>query len=151
MSSSEWAWSPTGPRGDRGAAGLDGLLRIVAALAKVLRLDVADMEEAVATDAEIDEGRLDAGLQVDHHSLVDIAHVTVLAGPFYVQLFQDAVFNDRNPAFLRLGNVDQNFFFHVLAFLFGKTGKHALAAAEGWQTGPLWIAHVSISTAVRVR
>ena len=49
----------------RPAAGLDRLVGIEAALAEVLRLDVADVQEAVAADAEIDEGRLDAGLEVD--------------------------------------------------------------------------------------
>ena len=47
------------------AVGLDRLVGIVAALAEVLRLDVADVQKAVAADAEIDERRLDARLQVD--------------------------------------------------------------------------------------
>ncbi len=98
--------------------------RIVAALAEVLRLDVADVQEAVAADAEIDEGRLDARLQVDDDAFVDVADVTVLAGPLDVQLFQDPVFNDRDPAFFRLGDVDQHFLFHGLAF-FGKTDERA--------------------------
>ena len=45
---------------------VDRLARIVASLAIVLRLDVADVEEAVAAHAEIDEGGLDARLEVDH-------------------------------------------------------------------------------------
>ena len=56
------------------------LVGIVAALAEVLRLDVADVQEAVAADAEIDERRLDARLQVDHDALVDVAYVIVLSG-----------------------------------------------------------------------
>ena len=44
------------------AAGEDGFARIVAALAEVLRLDVADVQKAVPSDAEIDKRCLDAGL-----------------------------------------------------------------------------------------
>ena len=61
------------------AAGQDRFARIVSALAKVLRLDVADVQEAVAADAEIDERRLDAGLQVDDAALVDVADEILLA------------------------------------------------------------------------
>ena len=43
-----------------GAAGLDRLVGVVPALAEVLRLDVADVQEPVAADAEVDERRLDA-------------------------------------------------------------------------------------------
>ena len=90
-----------------------GSLGIVAALAEVLRLDVADVQKAVAADAEIDERRLDARLEVDDPALVDVADVVVLAGPLDVQLFEQAVFDDRDPAFLRLRDVDQHFLFHV--------------------------------------
>ena len=106
-------------------------MRIVAALAEVLRLDVADVQEPVAAHAEIDERRLDARLQVDHDSLVDVSYVIVLSGPFDVQLFKDSVLNDRNPAFFRLGDVDQHFLFHVVAFLFGNTDQYAFAANRG--------------------
>ena len=88
--------------GPRGAGRPIGLFGIVAALAEVLRLDVADVQEAVAAHAEIDKRRLDARLQVDHDSLVDVPYVIVLAGPFDVQLFEDSVLNDRDPAFFRL-------------------------------------------------
>ena len=115
-----------GPLGTvAGTIGANGLVRLVAALAEVLRLDVADVEEAVAADAEIDEGRLDAGLQVDDHALVDVADVAVLARPLHVEFFQDAVFDDRDPAFFRLRHVDEDFFFHLIAFLFGKTDQQA--------------------------
>src|SRR6185295_5821744 len=38
----------------------------------VLVFDVADVQESVASDAEIDEGRLDAGLDIDDSALVDV-------------------------------------------------------------------------------
>ena len=95
------------------AAAAHRLARIEAALAEILRLDVADVQKAVAADAEIDERRLDARLQVDDPALVDVADVVVLAGPFDVQLFEQSIFNDRDPAFLRLRDVDQHFAFHA--------------------------------------
>ena len=113
------------------------LVGIVAALAEVLRLDVADVQEAVAADAEIDEGRLDARLQVDDYALVDVADVIVLPGALDVELFQDPVFHDRDPAFLRLRDVDQHFLFHGLAF-FGKTDERAFERQNvgGREAGP---------------
>ena len=82
-----------------------------------MRLDVADVQEAVAAHAEIDERRLDARLQVDDDALIDVAHVAVLPGALDVELFQDAVFDDRDPAFLRLRDIDQHFLFHGLCVL----------------------------------
>ena len=89
-------------RASAAAVGHDRLVGIEAALAEVLRLDVADVQKAVAADAEVDERRLDARLQVDDLALVDVADVVVLAGPLDVQLFQHAVFDDRDPALFRL-------------------------------------------------
>ena len=89
------------PRRAARAGGSRRLFRVVAALAEILRLDVADVQEAVAAHAEIDECRLDARFQVDDHPFVDVADVIVLAGPFNVQLFQNSVLDDRDPAFLR--------------------------------------------------
>jgi len=70
------------------AVGQNCLARIVAALAKILRLDVADVQEAVASHAKIDERRLDARLQVHDPSLVNITHVIALAASLQIQLFQ---------------------------------------------------------------
>ena len=74
------------------------------------------MEEAVAADREVDERGLDRRLEVDDLPLVDIARVALVAGAFDVQLFEDAVFDDRDPAFLGLEDVDQHFFFHAVSF-----------------------------------
>ncbi len=101
----------------RAAAELERLVGIEAALAIVLRLDVADVQKAVAADAEIDERRLNARFEIDDLSFVDVADVVVLAGALDVELFQDAILHDRDPAFFRLRDVDQHFLLHVLAFL----------------------------------
>src|SRR5207248_2727518 len=76
-------------------------------------------------DAEIDEGRLDAGLQVDDSPFVDVADVVVRTGPFDVELFEQSIFNDRDPAFLRLRDVDQHFAFHACMFFLVRVGDTA--------------------------
>src|SRR5262245_49878286 len=121
---------------------------IEATLAEVLRLDVADVQEPVAADAEIDEGGLDAGLQVDDASFVDVADVRFLTSTFDVQLFEESIFNDRNPAFLRLRDIDEHFAFHAwCSFLCAKVvprragrrncgpvvGASEPGAAKSWQ------------------
>jgi hypothetical protein len=93
------------------------IVRIVSALAEVLRLDIADVQKAVSADTEVDERGLNAWLQVDDLSRIDVADVIVLAGALDIELFKDAVFNDRDAAFFRLAHVDQHFFFHGFAFL----------------------------------
>ncbi len=89
------------------------LFWVIAGLSKVLGLDVTDVQEAVAADTKVDEGCLDAGFQIDNFSFVDIACIVVLTGPLGVQFFEHTVFENRNPTFLRLRNVDQHFFSHM--------------------------------------
>ena len=112
------------------------LVRIEPALAEVLGFDVADVQEPVAADAEIDKGRLDAGLQIDDDSLVDVSDVVVLPGSFDVQLLEDSILNNRDPAFFRLRDVDQHFLFHAATFLFGNTDQYAVDASFGG--GAVW-------------
>ena len=81
-------------------------------VAPVGRLDIGDVEESVAADAEIDEGGLDARLDVDDLALVDVADVALVAGALDVQLFEDAILENGDPAFLGLQHVDEHFFFH---------------------------------------
>src|SRR5690606_2371686 len=90
------------------AVAFEHLVGIVTALAEVLRLDVANVQKAVAAHAKVDEGGLDTWLQVDDRALVNVADVGILAGAFNVQFFQLAILKDGNPALLRLGDVDQN-------------------------------------------
>jgi len=103
--------------------------RIKATLAKILRLDVADMQKTVAPDPEIDECGLDARLQVDDASLVDVADVIVRAGSFDIEFFEQSILNDRDPAFLRLRHVDQHFAFHSSRFFLVRKGE--AAATDG--------------------
>jgi hypothetical protein len=101
------------------ASAVERFVGIEAALAEVLRLQVADVQESVAADAEIDKGRLDTGLDVDHAPFVDVADVDVLARSLDIQLFEDSILDDRNPALFRLRYVDQHFLLHFVAFWFG--------------------------------
>ncbi len=88
------------------AIGLDWLVGVETSLAEVLRLDITDMQKSVATDSKVDERRLDARLEVDDLAFVNVTDVIVLATALDVELFELAIFNNRNPAFLRLSDVD---------------------------------------------
>src|SRR5262249_28069202 len=80
------------------------------------RLHVGDMQESIPPDAEIDEGRLDARLDVDDTTLVNVTDIAFMAGTFDIQLFEDAVFDDGDSTFLGLQYVDQHLLLHKLPF-----------------------------------
>jgi hypothetical protein len=86
------------------------------ALLIILGLDVRDMEESIAPHRKIDERRLNRGFDVDDFSFIDIPGITLVAGPFNVELFEYAVLDDCDSAFLRLEHVDQHFFLHAVSF-----------------------------------
>ncbi len=85
---------------------VNGLVGVVSALSEILRFDVTDVQKAVAPHPEVDKGRLNARLQVDDLAFVNVSDVIVLTGPFDVEFFEYSVFDDGNPGFLRLRNVD---------------------------------------------
>src|SRR5262249_46154311 len=64
-------------------------------------------------------------------SLVDITDVIILAGALDIQLFEHAIFNDRDPALLWLGDIDQHFALHFVAIFLVPKGD----AAAGKQAG----------------
>src|SRR5262249_10242062 len=76
-------------------------------VAIVFRIDVRDVQKSVAPHAEIHERRLDARLDIHDPADVDVTDVAFLAGALDVQLFQDIVFEDGDPAFFRLEYIDQ--------------------------------------------
>jgi hypothetical protein len=91
---------------------------IVAGLPEVLGFDVTDVQEPISTDAEIDEGSLDARFDIDNLSFVDVPDPVVLAGAFGVEFFEDSILEKGNAAFFRLRNIDEHFLLHrVLCFL----------------------------------
>ena len=81
-------------------------------LFEIMRLDVANVQKSVASDAEIDERRLNALLDVDDHALINVPDVIVVRRSFDVKLFENAVFDDRDAAFFRLPRVHQHFLRH---------------------------------------
>jgi len=83
---------------------------------EVLRLDIRNVEKAVASDGEIDESGLNRRLEVDNSALIDVTRVTLVAGSFYIQLFEGAILDDRDAAFLGLEHIDQHFFLHAGSF-----------------------------------
>jgi hypothetical protein len=88
--------------------------RLVAMI--VLGFHIGDVEKAIAPHREIDEGRLDGGFEIDNLSLVDVSGVTLVASTLDIQLFEDAILDDGDPALLGLQYIDQHFFFHALSF-----------------------------------
>ena len=74
------------------------------------------MQEAVAADRKVDERGLDGRLEVDDPALVDVARIALVAGSLDVKLLENAVLDDRDPAFLGLEHVDQHFFLHAVSF-----------------------------------
>ena len=82
----------------------------------ILVLDITDVQKAVAPDAKVDEHRLDARLDIDHAASVNVPDNQFLAGAFNIQLLQNSVFHDRNPALFRLDHIDQHLFFHRSPF-----------------------------------
>jgi hypothetical protein len=82
----------------------------------ILRLDVRNVEEAVAADREVDKRRLDGRLQVDDPSFVNVACVALVAGSLHVQFLENAVLDDGDPAFFGLEHIDQHFFLHAVFF-----------------------------------
>ncbi len=85
-------------------------------MSKVLGFDVADVEESVASDSEIDEGGLDARFDIDDFAFIDVPNPVVLAGSFGVEFFKYPVFQKRNSALLGLRDIDQHFLLHRESF-----------------------------------
>ena len=65
-------------------------------------------QEAVAFAAVIDEGRLEAGLDVDHHSLVDVGLGLLPGGGFQGKLVQLALLHDANAKLLGVRGINEH-------------------------------------------
>ena len=94
------------------AAGIISVPRLEVPI--VRRLHVGHVQKSVAADAKVYERRLDAGLDIDDAALIDVPHVAFMARALHIQLFQDAVLHNGDPAFLWLEHVDQHFLLHEL-------------------------------------
>ena len=75
------------------STGIDGLDDVLVLTAEVGGHEVRDVEEAVASEAEVYEGGLDGGLDVGDASLVDVSDVRGGAGALHVEFFEAGVFD----------------------------------------------------------
>ena len=75
---------------------------------EVLRVEVGDVEEAVLALAEVDERRLDGGLDVHHASLVDVADVGRGVLALGEDLLEAPVLEERDAALLARVVVDHH-------------------------------------------
>jgi hypothetical protein len=101
--------------GDPFAAG-DQLVEPLAPF-EVDGVNVGDVEEAVSADAEIDEGGLDAGFDVDDLAAVDVADDPLVGVSFDVKFLEHPILEDGDARLLRLEAVDQHFLlFHGRPF-----------------------------------
>src|SRR5262249_1053040 len=112
-------------------AGFDQLVDATAAAATALRRlltarqdDLVDVQEAVALEADVDEGGLHAGQDVVDLALVDVADDRAAAAALDVELghLRFAAFRlrleDGDAGLATLGG-DQNRFFHLVQLSFG--------------------------------
>src|SRR4029079_10916084 len=84
----------------------DRFLDVLALAAEVGRHQVADVQEPVAPQAEIDERRLDRRLDARDTTLVNVPDVRRGAGALHVKLFELPAIQQGDAALLALGDVD---------------------------------------------
>lgn len=85
------------------------------------------MQESIASDTEIDEGGLDTWLDIYDTAFVNVADVTFVGDSLDIKLFKDSIFEDGNPGFLLLEDIDQHYFLHQCAF--AKSARHVFVFA----------------------
>jgi hypothetical protein len=71
------------------------------------------VQEAIATDAEVNKRGLNARLDVDDPTFVNVADVALVAGSLHIKLFENSVFQNGDTALLRLEDVNEHFLFHA--------------------------------------
>ena len=86
----------------------DALGGVVVLAGEVAGVDIGDVEEAVVLDAEIDERRLDGGLDVGDDADVDVADAADAGGPLGVELLEAAVLDYGDPALFAGDVVDDH-------------------------------------------
>ena len=70
------------------------------------------MKKAIAADTKVNEGRLDARLEIDDASLINVSDKVIRTGALDIQLLEQSVLDNRNPTFFGLRDVNQHLFFH---------------------------------------
>lgn len=75
---------------------------------EVLRVQIADVQEAVLAFAEVDERRLDGGFHIHDAALIDVAHVGGGVLALGEDLLKASVFKDRDAALFTRDIVDHD-------------------------------------------
>src|SRR5690606_20475047 len=96
----------------------------------VLAFDVRDVQEPVASHAEVDECRLNARLDIDDPALVDVPDVVLEARPLNIEFFENPILDDCDATLFGLEDVDQHFLLHVKPFVDRRTTSAAAAAVS---------------------
>ena len=86
--------------------------------------DVADVEEGVALEADVDEGGLHPGQDAGHPPLVDVAHEPAMAVPLDEDLRQAVVLQDGDPGLVRIA-LDEHLETHGEGDCSGRAGTAA--------------------------
>ena len=79
----------------------------------IVRVDLAEGEEAMAVAAILDKGGLERGLHPGHFGEIDVSAELFVAGGFEVEIVNLAVVDDRHPCFFGMGGVDKHQSAHV--------------------------------------
>jgi hypothetical protein len=87
----------------------------------ILWINIGYVEEAIATDAEIDEGSLDTRLDVHDLATVDVADETFLGGAFDVKFFEGTIFQNGYADFFIGNGIDQHLLADTLSGARGRT------------------------------
>ena len=95
------------------------------------------MEEAISADTKVDEHRLDARLDIDDASLVDVADDVLVGDSLDVEFFEDAIFNDGNSRLLREERVNEHFFLHESLPFVSRPGVSSVAVCGKRDSGLL--------------
>ena len=82
------------------------LIRIVTTLFEISRLNVANMQETIASNTKVYKDSLDTWFKINNLAFVNVADVVVLAGSLNIEFFKPSVFDDRDPILFGLRCVD---------------------------------------------
>jgi hypothetical protein len=71
------------------------------------------VQEAIAADAEIHKNCLDARLDINDASFVNIADIAFVGSAFDVELFKNAILQNSDATFFGLQDINKHFLFHA--------------------------------------
>src|SRR5262249_4589872 len=75
---------------------------------KIAKADLIERQECIAIAADVDERRLQCGVNPVNDSFVDVAFEMLAAERFDLKSFENSIVKNRDPAFLGMGHVDEH-------------------------------------------